>query len=540
MRRSACLPSRLGARPRVDGTLAFDRLALDPYLRSGVAPEAAEAAQGSQPLFKYVDADLRISAAEITAPVVALGRGGFTISAKQGVVAGDVGELELCGGSATGRVGLDLSQDRTTATATATISGVPVDDCLKQLALDVPVNGTGGLRAEFSAEGRTYDELAQGVAGSFKVDAQNGAVPVDITRLLTAATPLDGDGWSRNSVTLFDQLNANCRLASGHIWCDTFTMQTSRGVISGSGDVDLGQQTIDWNLFVADHAQPLSASRLSTESPPLISISGALSQPMIRRADRPTLGDGSVQTNPASKPSYRRADATESMTVSSQLDHQVRGMLAVADAIGRRCALAPALAACLSASAGARAEDTLSIATWGGAYGQSQEIAYFEPYAKETGTSISTEIYDGTLAKLKELIGGDAPAVDVVDVSAATLGILCDDGLLEPIEASSLGAAPSGESAEQDFYSGGLSSCGVASVAWSTAIAYRSPSLQQGPARADRRPARHQEVSRQARLARRSTLHARAGAARRRRRSGQRLYRPCHAGRRRSRFQGLG
>jgi putative spermidine/putrescine transport system substrate-binding protein len=160
------------------------------------------------------------------------------------------------------------------------------------------------------------------------------------------------------------------------------------------------------------------------------------------------------------------------MTVSSQLDHQVCSMLTIAGAASRRCALAAALAACLSASAGARAEDTLSIATWGGAYSQSQEIAYFEPYAKETGTSISTEIYDGTLAKLKEILGGDAPAVDVVDVSAATLGILCNDGLLEPIEASSLGAAPSGESAEQDFYSGGLSSCGVASVAWSTAIAY--------------------------------------------------------------------
>jgi putative spermidine/putrescine transport system substrate-binding protein len=163
---------------------------------------------------------------------------------------------------------------------------------------------------------------------------------------------------------------------------------------------------------------------------------------------------------------------TRKMTLSSQLDHQVGGMLAIADAAGRRCALAAALAVCLSASAGARAEDTLSIATWGGAYSQSQEIAYFEPYAKETGTSISTEIYDGTLAKLKEILGGDAPAVDVVDVSAATLGILCNDGLLEPIEASSLGAAPTGESAEQDFYSGGLSSCGVASVAWSTAIAY--------------------------------------------------------------------
>ena len=292
-----------GPRPRVDGTLAFDRLALDPYLGTGVpaeATEAAKATQGNQPLLKYFDADLRISAAEITVPTVMLGRGGFTISAKQGLVAGDVGELELCGGSATGRVGLDLSQERARASVTATISGVPVEDCLKQLALDVPVNGTGGLRAELSAEGRSYDELTQGLAGSFKVNAQNGAVPVDITRLLTTVAPLDGDGWSRNSVTVFDQLNATCRLGTGHIWCDTFTMQTGRGTISGSGDVDLGQQTIDWNLFVADHAQPLSASRLSTESPPRISISGALSQPMIRRADRPTLGDGSVQTNPVS------------------------------------------------------------------------------------------------------------------------------------------------------------------------------------------------------------------------------------------------
>jgi AsmA protein len=292
-----------GPRPRVDGTLAFDRLVLDPYL-GGPAPanavDTTNAAPGNLPVLKYLDADLRISAAEITAPVVVLGRGGFTISATQGLVAGDVGELELCGGSATGRIGLDLSQAPAKANVTATISGVPVEDCLKQLALGVPVAGTARLRAELSAEGRDIGELTREVTGSLKVTAQNGAVPVDISRLLTTVTPLDGDGWSRNSVTLFDQLNANCRLGTGHIWCDTFTMQTGRGMISGSGDVDLGQQTIDWNLFVADHARPLSASQLATESPPRISISGALSQPMIRRADRPTLGDGSVQTNPAS------------------------------------------------------------------------------------------------------------------------------------------------------------------------------------------------------------------------------------------------
>jgi len=150
--------------------------------------------------------------------------------------------------------------------------------------------------------------------------------------------------------------------------------------------------------------------------------------------------------------------------------------------VGQALRLAAALVFGLSLGAAvASAEDTpgagtsggtLSVATWGGAYEQSQEIAYFEPFAKETGTSIATQIYDGSLAKIKAMIGGDASPVDVVDLSSSALGALCNDGLLETIEASSLGAAPSGESAEQDFFTGGLSSCGVASVAWSTAIAF--------------------------------------------------------------------
>ena len=167
--------------------------------------------------------------------------------------------------------------------------------------------------------------------------------------------------------------------------------------------------------------------------------------------------------------------------VSGPHNRHARGILATASTLGRRCGFAAALAAGIIAAPCAKAEDspeasesgtTLSIATWGGAYGQSQEIAYFEPFAKETGTRIATEIYDGSLSKIKEMIGGDESEIDVVDVSAATLGTLCSDGLLEPIEASSLGSAPGGLSAEEDFFTGGISSCGIASVAWSTAIAF--------------------------------------------------------------------
>ncbi|MBC8013840.1 MAG: hypothetical protein H7X74_07165, partial [Methyloceanibacter sp.] len=125
-----------GERPRLDGTLDFDRLALDPYI-GGSTPAEPAVALLDQALLKYIDADLRISAAEITAPAIALGRGGFTISAKQGLIAGEVSELELCGGSAAGRIGIDMSQDVAKASFTASVLDVPVDGYLKPLALDV-------------------------------------------------------------------------------------------------------------------------------------------------------------------------------------------------------------------------------------------------------------------------------------------------------------------------------------------------------------------------------------------------------------------
>jgi putative spermidine/putrescine transport system substrate-binding protein len=167
--------------------------------------------------------------------------------------------------------------------------------------------------------------------------------------------------------------------------------------------------------------------------------------------------------------------------VSQPGKHDPRRILATAGSVCRIGAAAAVLAVGLGASGRALAEDTLNIATWGGAYGQSQEIAFFAPFAKETGTRIVTEIYDGTLAKIKEMIGGDDAAIDVVDVSAGALDALCKAGLLDSIASSSLGAAPSGESAEQDFYAGGLLPCGVASVAWSMAIAFDRQASRKNP-----------------------------------------------------------
>lgn len=125
------------------------------------------------------------------------------------------------------------------------------------------------------------------------------------------------------------------------------------------------------------------------------------------------------------------------------------------------------------------AQNTLNVASWGGAYGQSQEIAFFEPFAKETGISIATVIYDGKLANLREMIKDNGGTIDVVDVSAGALDRLCKEGLLDPIDAASLEAPDSG-TVQDDFLPGALSPCGVASVAWSMAVAYDHKAFPNG------------------------------------------------------------
>ena len=280
-------------RPRIEGTLDFERLVLDPYLVSGES-QSSKDALFDRVILKYFDADLRLSAAEIAASTLELGRGGLTLTAKDGVISSEVGALELCGGQAMGRVSLDVSRTRTEASLAGGLSGVAVDTCLALLDLEVPTKGTGALKVDVSTGGETPDELIRNLVGKFEIAAQDGAVPVDFSALASGADKGKA-GWSQDAATAFETLDANCQLSAGHVWCQSFTMQTPQGTISGSGGVDVGKQTIDWDFLIANPVAPLNASQLVMETPPRVTIRGPLTQPEVRGAGRAASGNPSLQ-----------------------------------------------------------------------------------------------------------------------------------------------------------------------------------------------------------------------------------------------------
>ena len=129
----------------------------------------------------------------------------------------------------------------------------------------------------------------------------------------------------------------------------------------------------------------------------------------------------------------------------------------------------------------AAAEGEVTVMSWGGAYGKSQDEAYNKPFAAETGVNVTMVDADNPATPIKAQVEAGNVSIDVADVEYSDAIRLCDEGLLEEIDVSMLPAAPDGTPAEEDFIEGGLTDCAVASIVWSTAIAYNTEANPTAP-----------------------------------------------------------
>ena len=80
----------------------------------------------------------------------------------------------------------------------------------------------------------------------------------------------------------------------------------------------------------------------------------------------------------------------------------------------------------------------LTVVSWGGAYTKSQVEAYHKPWMAKTNKTIVSEDYGGGIAEIKAQVESGNVTWDVVDVELSDAIRACDEGLLEPIDHSTL------------------------------------------------------------------------------------------------------
>ena len=114
----------------------------------------------------------------------------------------------------------------------------------------------------------------------------------------------------------------------------------------------------------------------------------------------------------------------------------------------------------------------VNLLSWGGAYGNSHVEAYAKPFTAETGIAVNVADADNPATPIKAMVEAGNVTSDIASVEYADAVRLCDEGLLEDIDASVLVAADDGTAAADDFIEGGVTDCFVATDVYSMVEVY--------------------------------------------------------------------
>ena len=123
----------------------------------------------------------------------------------------------------------------------------------------------------------------------------------------------------------------------------------------------------------------------------------------------------------------------------------------------------------------------ITVMSWGGAYGEAQNEAFVKPFAAATGKATVMVDSDNPAPAIKAMVEAGNVTVDVASVTYADAARLCDEGLLEPIDAASLPAGADGTPAAEDFFPGAVTECGVSTDIWANIYAYDTTKFPEGP-----------------------------------------------------------
>jgi putative spermidine/putrescine transport system substrate-binding protein len=130
------------------------------------------------------------------------------------------------------------------------------------------------------------------------------------------------------------------------------------------------------------------------------------------------------------------------------------------------------LAGCIALPA--LAQTQLTIVNFGGANGNAQKKAYFEPFEKSGAAKVVPVEYNGEQAKIKAMVETKKISWDVVEVESPDVARGCDEGLFEKLDYAKIGS-------KADYQPAAIHECGIGIFVWSTVMAFNADRIKDAP-----------------------------------------------------------
>jgi putative spermidine/putrescine transport system substrate-binding protein len=118
------------------------------------------------------------------------------------------------------------------------------------------------------------------------------------------------------------------------------------------------------------------------------------------------------------------------------------------------------------------AQQSLTVASWGGAYTTALTESMYKPFEAKHKIKVLSVDRGGGLGEIAAQVKSGNVKWDVVDADPQEAIKGCEEGLLEKIDSGRLPAGADGKAGSKDFVTGAIQECAVASVVFANVLAY--------------------------------------------------------------------
>jgi AsmA protein len=246
--------------PVIRYDIEIDKLDVDPYLPPKVAKEAApKAAVAEQPFdlsaFKALNVNGSVRIGAFKAANVKLTKLRVDLKARDGIVNVEPLSASLYQGAVNGKVRVDAHTS--SFAVTQKLSGVEIAPLMKDAADLELAEGKGNVSLAVTTHGNTVSALKKALNGTVSVVLADGAIRgIDLGKLVQGVQNLNKDskaetlGVNKGEKTQFSEFNASFKIKDGVAHNDDLSVRSTVLRLSGSGDVDIGQDKMDYNAKV--------------------------------------------------------------------------------------------------------------------------------------------------------------------------------------------------------------------------------------------------------------------------------------------------
>ena len=230
-------------RLKIEGKLSSPSLDLDSYLPQRNDEEQGEGAKTLLPLAFLKDTDLRLTllADQLRVFSTPFGQSTCSVTQKDGVLTSPFSMRLPGGGKASGHFTAALSADGKQADI-ALKALAPQMNMLKlcqQRGQKTLISGTGTADFDLHARQRYWDDWKHTLGGAFAFMVKNGAI------ISPPSPEVLEKGITESSTTNFHTMAMSATVRDGIISCNDFRILDTMLDVHGSGNVDLGNDSID-------------------------------------------------------------------------------------------------------------------------------------------------------------------------------------------------------------------------------------------------------------------------------------------------------